>query len=184
MLGFIFAPSKRQVAAAQVALIARAVRAAHPNNAPLLVGVFVNETPETLRAAAAEASLDALQLSGDEEPAILDDLDGLTVIKALRLGTGEVEPWLLVGSRVRLMVDANVPGVYGGAGVTADWDAAAALARRTNLLLAGGLTPENVAAAVAQVRPWGVDVSSGVETNGIKNSARIRAFIAAARAAR
>jgi phosphoribosylanthranilate isomerase len=79
-------------------------------------------------------------------------------------------------------VDAHVPGVYGGAGVTADWERAAAAARERDVLLAGGLTPENVATALRRVRPWGVDVSSGVETDGLKDSAKIRAFVAAARA--
>ena len=82
---------------------------------------------------------------------------------------------------VRLLVDAHVPGSYGGAGVLADWGRAAELARRRSIMLAGGLTPENVDAAIRQVRPWGVDVSSGVETNGLKDVAKIRAFVAAAR---
>jgi phosphoribosylanthranilate isomerase len=84
---------------------------------------------------------------------------------------------------VRLLVDAHVPGSYGGAGVVADWDRAAGLARRRSVLLAGGLTPANVAEAIQRVRPWGVDVSSGVEINGVKDHQKIRAFVAAARAA-
>ncbi len=79
------------------------------------------------------------------------------------------------------IVDAQVPGAYGGTGVLADWDAAAALAQKQRFLLAGGLTPDNVSEAVRQVRPWGVDVSSGVETNGVKDETLIEAFIHAVR---
>ena len=77
-----------------------------------------------------------------------------------------------------LLVDAHVPGSFGGAGVTGDWMQAAALARSAEVWLAGGLTPDNVANAVAQVRPAVVDVSSGVETDGVKDANKIRAFIA------
>lgn len=85
----------------------------------------------------------------------------------------------------QLLVDAYQPGVYGGAGQPGNWEIAAALAQRcARLLLAGGLTPDNVDKAIAQVRPWGVDVSSGVEARpGRKDPARVRAFVAAARAA-
>ena len=78
------------------------------------------------------------------------------------------------------MVDASVKGLYGGSGVTADWDGAAELAKKYPLLLAGGLTPENVAEAVRQVKPWGVDVASGVEfAPGEKDPSKIRAFVKA-----
>jgi phosphoribosylanthranilate isomerase len=82
-----------------------------------------------------------------------------------------------------LLVDAHKSGSYGGTGTLADWSKAAALARQRPLLLAGGLSPDNVAEAIGQVRPWGVDVSSGVETGGVKETARIEAFIRAAHAA-
>jgi phosphoribosylanthranilate isomerase len=81
------------------------------------------------------------------------------------------------------LVDAHVPGSYGGTGVVADWGRAAGLAARAPTLLAGGLTPANVAAAIAAVRPLGVDVSSGVEQNGVKDPAMIEAFLGSARAA-
>jgi phosphoribosylanthranilate isomerase len=79
-----------------------------------------------------------------------------------------------------LLVDASVKGAYGGTGMTADWKSAAELAKHIPLLLAGGLTPENVAEAVRQVRPWGVDVASGVESSpGVKNAAKMKAFVQA-----
>jgi phosphoribosylanthranilate isomerase len=83
-----------------------------------------------------------------------------------------------------LLVDASVKGVFGGTGITADWDSAAQLARQYPILLAGGLTPENVAEAVQRVHPWGVDVASGVEsTPGVKDLNKIKAFIKAVRSA-
>jgi phosphoribosylanthranilate isomerase len=79
------------------------------------------------------------------------------------------------------LVDAHIAGAYGGTGTQADWSRAARIARQVPTVLAGGLTPENVAAAIAQVQPLGVDVSSGVERDGQKDPALITAFIAAAR---
>ncbi len=79
-----------------------------------------------------------------------------------------------------MLIDAAVKGVYGGSGVTADWTAAAELAKKYPLLLAGGLTPENVADAVRQVQPWGVDVASGVESApGEKDAEKMKAFVRA-----
>lgn len=186
MLGFVFAPSRRQVRPAWVATITTELRALEPfrgRRSPELVGVFVNESAQHMASLAYACGLDTLQLSGDEDRAITEQLPH-ALIKAVRLGEGGAEAaWLrnTREARVRLLVDANVPGSYGGAGVVADWDRAAELARGHPLLLAGGLTPDNVAEAIRRVRPWGVDVSSGVETGGVKDSAKIRAFVAAVR---
>ena len=183
LLGFIFAPSRRQIAPAEVARIGYAVRAATASP-PRLVGVFVNETPARMRALARECKLDAVQLSGDEPASFADELADLALIKAIRFdGAATEQRWLEADlPHVQLLVDAHVPGAYGGAGVVADWARAADLARRHSILLAGGLGPSNVATAIEQVRPWGVDVSSGVETDGAKDAAKIRAFVANARA--
>jgi phosphoribosylanthranilate isomerase len=79
-----------------------------------------------------------------------------------------------------MLVDAAVKGAYGGTGVMADWSAATELAKRYTLLLAGGLNPENVAGAVQQVKPWGVDVASGVESSpGVKDAGKMKAFVQA-----
>jgi phosphoribosylanthranilate isomerase len=145
--------------------------------------VFVNEAPERMAATAAECGLDAIQLSGDEDEQVLRELPPAhVIIKAVRLAGASAEQGWLRAEGPRLLVDAHVPGAYGGAGVVADWERAAELARRRPIILAGGLTPANIAAAIGQVRPWGVDVSSGVEIDGVKDSARIRAFVAAVRA--
>jgi phosphoribosylanthranilate isomerase len=186
LLGFIFAPARRQISPATAAQISQAVRSASPAGRRLtLVGVFVNEEPAQMRAIAAECGLDAIQLSGDEPAAIAEQLSDIALIKAIRFEATPTEDVWLQSERpnVRLHVDAHVPGAYGGAGVTADWDRARLLARQRPIVLAGGLTPENVGAAIEQVRPWGVDVSSGVETDGAKDVAKIHAFVTAARAA-
>lgn len=187
MLGLVFAPSRRQITVEDAASIADAARVAaiDRGRSITLIGVFVNETVERIRDIAQICHLDGVQLSGDEPVAYADALESLLVIKAIRFDDSAHErAWLTHDwSHVRLLVDAHVPGSYGGAGVVADWNRAAELARWRLLLLAGGLTAENVAGAIAHVRPWGVDVSSGVESNGVKDQAKIRAFIAAARAA-
>jgi phosphoribosylanthranilate isomerase len=183
MLGLVFAASRRRVSLAEAAAIAAAVRALGPRR-PLLVGLFVNEPPAAVAAVAAPVGLDLAQLSGDE-PA--DDIGALPMplIKAVRMdGSAREATWAArAGERLTLLVDAHVPGAYGGTGVAADWGKAAALAARAPVILAGGLTPENVGAAIAAVRPRGVDVSSGVETDGTKDIAKIEAFVRAARAA-
>src|SRR5439155_7950967 len=181
LLGFIFAPARRQVSPAEAATIGAAVRAAPGGRQVDLVGVFVNEMPERMAAIAYECGLDAIQLSGDEDERVLRELpNDRTIIKAVRLvGAVGEQSWLREESAQRLLVDAHVPGAYGGAGVISDWNRAAELARRKPIILAGGLTPANAAAAIARVRPWGVDVRSGVQTEGLKDHGRIRALRAA-----
>lgn len=187
MLGLVFAPSRRQITVEDAASIAEAARfaARGRGRAITLIGVFVNETVERIRDIASFCGLDGVQLSGDEPVIYADALAPLLVIKAVRFDDSAQErAWLIHDqAHVQLLVDARVPGNYGGAGVVADWERAAELARWRSLMLAGGLTPENVADAITRVHPWGVDVSSGVESNGVKDHGKIRAFIAAARAA-
>jgi phosphoribosylanthranilate isomerase len=191
-LGLVFAPSRRRVTPAEAGAIAAAVRA-HPRGRRVrLIGLFVNEAADTIDHVAAECDLDCVQLSGDEPPAIASRLK-LPLLKSLRLIGDETEAaWLALADqqfqsatafRILPLVDAYVAGSYGGSGQVADWTAAAQLARRQPLLLAGGLHAENVAAAVLQVQPCGVDVSSGVETDGVKDPARIADFVAAVRRA-
>lgn len=183
MLGFNFAPSRRQITPADAAAIIRDVRAAQ--HTIRCVGLFVNAPPAHMLSIVEECDLDVVQLSGDEPISILDGLPrDLPILKAVRLqGAPEEQDWLAVSHpHVKLLVDAHVPGSYGGTGTVADWVGAAALARQRPIMLAGGLQPDNVAEAVRQVRPWAVDVSSGVETGGVKDSHKIRAFTAAVRA--
>jgi phosphoribosylanthranilate isomerase len=148
------------------------------------VGIFVNQPLPEVERVAAEAALDYIQLSGDESPDYCLDVAarcGRPVIKAVRLtglgATSDLEAYAAEGVAAVLLADAAVPGSWGGSGTTWDWGAAGALAARRRLLLAGGLTPANVLEALAAVRPWGVDVASGVETNGVTDPAKVRAFV-------
>lgn len=180
-IGMIFAPSKRQITPEQGRIIVSALREA--GHATRTAGVFVNETAATINEIADQAGLAIIQLSGDE-PIELAGQFNRPVIKTLRMTDDPAElAWrerAASDERLRLHVDAHVAGSYGGAGVLADWERAGDLARQIPIVLAGGLDPANVAAAIASVRPWGVDVSSGVETGGIKDNAKIIAFVEAA----
>jgi phosphoribosylanthranilate isomerase len=142
------------------------------------VGVFVNASVEEIRATMDTCGLALAQLHGDETSEMLNVLDG-RAFKAFRGVPSDISGFTRDGSPA-MLVDAAVKGVYGGSGVTADWSAAAELAKKYPLLLAGGLTPENVADAVRQVKPWGVDVASGVESEpGRKDAAKMSAFVKA-----
>ena len=142
------------------------------------VGVFVNQPLEDVSRIAALVRLSAVQLHGDESPTYAASL-ARPVVKAMPLGdsTPDLDPW---PSRVTILLDAHDPIKRGGTGRTVDWLAASTIARRRRTILAGGLAPENVAEAVARVRPFGIDVSSGVEKSpGIKDHTRIDALFEA-----
>lgn len=187
MIGLMFAPSRRQVDVDTAREIVDALRASHTGHDVAVVGVFVDEQLATIATIAAATGLDWIQMSGHEAAESAEDMP-LPVIKALRFdGDPSEAAWLTEPAGCDappLLVDAHVAGSYGGAGVLGDWSRAAELAARRPVLLAGGLTADNVAAAIATVKPWGVDVSSGVETAGNKDHAKITAFIQAAKAAR
>jgi phosphoribosylanthranilate isomerase len=149
----------------------------------LCVGVFVNEDAEEVRRVLKEAGLGAAQLHGDETADYCRGLGCGMTIKALRVGEGfEVERVAQTGAEA-ILLDAFAGEAFGGTGRTFDWE----VARRARFLvpklfLAGGLTPENVAEAVRAVRPFAVDVCSGVETApGRKSAALVKNFIEAAR---
>ena len=142
------------------------------------VGVFVNASVAEIRATMETAALTLAQLHGDETSEMIRSLDG-RAFKAFR-GVPDRLNGFARDDAPALLVDASVKGAYGGTGITADWKSAAELAKHIPLLLAGGLTPENVAEAVRQVRPWGVDVASGVESSpGMKDAAKMKAFVKA-----
>jgi phosphoribosylanthranilate isomerase len=144
------------------------------------VGVFVNASVAEICATMETCGLNLAQLHGDETPDMLSSLGG-KAFKAFRGVPGHIDDFARQSAPAFLM-DASVKGVYGGSGVTADWSMAAELAKAYPLLLAGGLTPENVAGAVRLVNPWGVDVASGVESEpGRKDVGKMSAFVRAIR---
>jgi len=146
------------------------------------VGVFVNASVAEINAIVGTCGLNLIQLHGDETSEMFAQLTP-KAFKAFR-GTADVgtNTRMIRDGEPALLVDAAVKGLYGGSGVTADWSGAAELAQRYPLLLAGGLTPENVAEAVGRVKPWGVDVASGVEsTPGKKDPSKMKMFVKAIR---
>ena len=176
-LGFVFWPSSPRCARVpDVRAIAR-----HLPPFVAAVGVFVNAPRDEVLRTADAAALTAIQLHGDEDPGEYDGC-GLRVIKAMAVSAGfdpasvdDLPPWVTV------LLDAHDPVRRGGTGRTIDWTAAARASRIRRVMLSGGLTPENLEPALRTVRPYAVDVSSGVESApGVKDEGKLRAFFAAA----
>jgi phosphoribosylanthranilate isomerase len=192
LLGFIFAPSRRPRRQVTPDLAAACIAAARQENPDLLAcGVFVNATEEEITETASVAPIDLVQLSGHEPPEFAASLS-LPTMKVLHPEPGVSAAEILEAMEVYLtsgvppagfVLDAFSAAGAGGTGEKVDWRLAAAVNAGHPTLLAGGLNPENVAEAIALVRPLGVDVSSGVEVDGHKSSERIAQFVAAARAA-
>ena len=196
-LGFVFAPSKRQVNAAQVAAIVPHLPAALER-----VGVFNGHDAEQIAHAALDSGLTAVQLHSEYDKNLVERLatrfsGGVDVIQVMHwiVGSGpesaeatasqlrEIAAQGIVG---RVLIDSKVGTDSGGTGVSFDWEAAAEVFRNAppslRLIAAGGLTPENVAQAIARLRPWGVDVASGVEASpGRKDAQKTAQFIRNAR---
>jgi phosphoribosylanthranilate isomerase len=179
-IGFILWPhSKRHVEPGVAAGIARAVRRRVET-----VGVFVNQPLDEVEAAADAIGVTHVQLHGDEGPAFcaaVRERTGCRVIKALRIGSAAD---LRDAARYHTdyhLLDSSVRGLRGGSGQTWDWELAAQRRSDVPVILSGGLTPENVAEGIAAVRPWAVDVASGVEASpGIRDAAKAEAFVRAA----
>jgi phosphoribosylanthranilate isomerase len=170
--------SPRLVSLAQAQAIARVVAGQVE-----LVGVFANEPVADMVQMQHELGLDWIQLHGEESPGILHQC-GPRAFKALRVGdAADVEQAALYAGD-RVLVDAKVLGALGGTGQAFDWSLVERLSRQRELVLAGGLSPDNVAVAIRQVRPFGVDTASGVEdAPGQKSPDKTHAFVRAARAA-
>lgn len=176
-LGFVFAESPRRVTLDQAREIIRRLP-------PFMisVGVFANESVEEMQEARTYCGLDVLQLHGEETEQTVACLGG-KVIKAVRMGGGcrslvERYPGAV------LLLETDDPVKKGGTGKTFDWTMAVEVARRRPVILAGGLRPENVGQAVAMVKPYAVDVSSGVESEvGRKDYVKIERFVRRAKQA-
>ena len=193
LLGFNFwSGTPRYIAPAEAARIIAGLREelreASPAAVPRdirTVGVFVDEDVERLLAIAAEAGVGAVQLHGSESPQYLERLGRLPKIKAIKVSNDfQPEQLLRYHAASAFLLDGFVAGMHGGTGKSFDWSLAEKTTSYGKIILAGGLNPDNVGMAVRQVRPWGVDVCSGVEiTPGKKDPQRIREFIQAVRAA-
>lgn len=192
-VGMIFVPQRRRrLSAAAGREIAQAVKeASPPGKTPKIVGNFADQSQEEVNQFVTECGLDFVQLCGQESIAYCGQIDA-EVIKVVHVDPSaaaaadldhvaeRVQTYAGVGHLVTL--DRLVVGVQGGTGHSFDWTIAAHISEMgLPIILAGGLAPKNVAQAIAEVQPWGVDVSSGVETNGVKNHDKIRAFIRNAR---
>jgi phosphoribosylanthranilate isomerase len=178
-LGFNFWPgSKRHLTAADAR---RIVSRLPPFVTP--VGVFVNQSEDEMRAIATESGIQVFQLHGDEPPELCSRLP-LPVVKAIPVDQVRTLSKLLSYEVQAFLLDTPSRG-YGGSGEPFDWSLAEGVSEVAPVILAGGLTPENVADAVRKVRPWAVDVASGVESSpGVKDAARMSRFVTAVREVR
>jgi len=187
LIGLVFAPSQRQVTPPNAREIASAVK--ESNDAAKVVGVFVNAPAFQINEIADFCALDVVQLSGDESWEYCRKIV-TPVIKAIRIGRQSLQALytelssaskLLTGHRFITLLDSQVEGKYGGTGESFNWNLAQQIAEKFPVIIAGGLTPANVGQLVREVQPWGVDVSTGVESNGLKDASKIRAFVKAVR---
>ena len=187
-MGLVFAPSKRQVTVDQAKTLVKELHRGYAqkygsdtehdkNDTIKTVGVFVNETVDNLITIANEANLDAVQLHGDEDEAFIQSLKERTnveVWKAIQIrSAADVEKWI-DSSADMLLFDAYHKDERGGTGEVFDWSSLDAFERP--FMLAGGIDSTNVARAIRTVRPYGIDISSGIETNGVKDDEKITAF--------
>lgn len=186
LFGLNFTAARRKVSVEMARAIASEVRAlTGPEGLPA-VGVFVDQPADEINRIADLVGLDIVQLHGSESPELAAKVER-PIIRAFRsrpgLTTSEIDAHLaeMPLACLAALIDGYHPTESGGSGTVADWSLAAGAARRHPVILAGGLTPENVAVATRTVHPLGVDVSSGVEVDGRKDRERIIRFVAEAR---
>jgi phosphoribosylanthranilate isomerase len=175
-IGFVFAESKRKVTMEQAAELREGL-----DSRIKAVGVFVNESLDKVVEIAEKCRLDAIQLHGDEDGLYVEKLKGsiksVEIWKAIRV---KDESSLLLLNEYKVdafVLDAFVEGAYGGVGKVFDWKLAKLAKEYGRIIVAGGLSVDNVSGAVELVMPYGVDVSSNVETDGVKDELKIQGFI-------
>ncbi len=190
-VGLVFVPSARRATTVEQAAAMLEEARARGGAMPAFVGLFGDQPADAVNAIVDELGLDAVQLCGGESMAYCARM---TVPIYKVIGIDPEIPAAAQLPRVmttqqrhalaghRIVVDTQTAGAYGGAGRSFDWGLAADLAGSFEMSLAGGLAPDNIAEAIARVAPWGVDASSGVETDGEKDPDKIRAFIETVRA--
>lgn len=173
--GFVFCPSKRQVDIGKAASLCAAL-----DSRIKKAGVFVNQDRGFIEQARRECGLDVLQQHGDEPPGDCV-FEGCEVWKAVRVKSRASIEFAGSYHTAGILFDAYNESEYGGSGKVFNWELLRLFEDRRRIILAGGLSPENVAEAVQSVRPWAVDVSSGVETDGRKDLGKVKLFIENAR---
>ncbi len=183
-LGLVFAESRRQVSPEEAAVLSKAIQRlkSHPH----VVGVFVNSPVQGVNRTADLCELDWVQLSGNETWEYCLKVER-PIIKAVHVAakhsSQETIAYMEEGfhkvskNKLMYLLDTHIEGAYGGTGQTFNWRLAKEIATLYPVIIAGGLTPQNVAKLIKQVQPWGVDVSSGVETGGEKDIQKIKEFI-------
>ncbi len=189
-LGLVFAESRRRVSPEKALQIVKAVH--NLKKRPLIVGVFVNAPAGEVNGVAEYCRLDMVQLSGDESWSYCLDIR-YSLIKVIHVQikstmeqiASEIEEGYKTGLKQKpvCLLDTKAGETYGGTGKAFDWKVAEDISARYPLIIAGGLTPENVGKLVRNMNPWGVDVSSGVESGGEKDIHRIYDFVKAVRQA-
>jgi phosphoribosylanthranilate isomerase len=187
-IGLVLAPSQRQVSPQKALPLVEVVRGLR--SPPAVVGVFVNAAAQEVNHIADYCQLDWVQLSGDETWQYCQELKK-AIIKVIHVSSGqktdeiladiEMGYQLLPEKELVCLLDSRVGGAYGGTGQVFNWQLAREVSVRFPVMIAGGLTPANVGQLVREVQPWGVDVSTGVESNGLKDASKIRAFVKAVR---
>lgn len=174
-IGFIFAKSKREISPLQAGMLA-----SNLNKSIKKVGVFVNEDISKIIETAGECRLDVVQVHGDETPEYILNLKSklkMEVWKAVRVKDEKSLERLKDYEADKFVLDAYNESSYGGAGKVFDWNLAVEAKKYGDIILAGGLDPQNIKEAVSIVQPCIVDVSSGVETDGWKDGGKIKDFI-------
>ncbi len=187
-IGMVFTASPRQLSPAAAIKITAALKKSYP--AVKTVGVFVNAPSPVMQNVAEACGLDYIQMHGNEPWQVCLEISRplIKVARVARNYRPEIicenfayGQKLLAGRELLFMLDTSVKDKFGGTGRAFDWSQARVIAERFPVIVAGGLNPENVTAAIEMIGPWGVDVSSGVETKGVKDMKKIEQFIKAVR---